>query len=260
MRNYNQELDELFKEWEEKSKENGHNKFCPDGLMCKGDVYEDNKRSRKEGDENTLWHNNAEKRIMFLCKDPNTGYEIEDIRERNGHIDGRNITASFYKTIAHWLYGLLNIDKEKIIIPKFETLTNEEITDFFDKTSFAYVNCKKEAGTSSISHNELVKHIELYKDFIKEEIEILNPDIIICGSYTDSYGNEILDFVKDNVLPDIERIENGKGAYYSKEKSKVVFNALHPSSRVTLKEKYDYVMNDYEDFLKRHPEFLKPCR
>ena len=38
MENYNEKLDILFKEWKEKSKENGHDKFCPDGLMYKGET------------------------------------------------------------------------------------------------------------------------------------------------------------------------------------------------------------------------------
>lgn len=79
------------------------------------------------------------------------------------------------------------------------------------------MNCKKESGGSTISNETLSKHLELYADFIKEEIKILNPDIIICGG-----GSSIIkDFVKEKIYTDIEKInESNNWIYYSREITK----------------------------------------
>ncbi len=49
MINYNEELDKLFKDWENDSKLGGYTGFCRDGLMYKGKVWE------KEEDGKIYW-------------------------------------------------------------------------------------------------------------------------------------------------------------------------------------------------------------
>ena len=257
MSNYNERLNKLFKEWKKKSKENGYNRFCFDGLMYKGEIYDEKWNLRRQGNENELWHD-APKRVLFLCKDPNIGadFDVEDFRERNCHKKGENIKALFYKNIAYWLYGLLNVDKNGIA-PKFETLTDEIITDFFDKTPFAYVNCKKEAGIGKVSNTELQDHIDLYKDFIKQEIEILNPDIIVCGG-----GSSIIkNFVKEKIYTDIEKTNNW--IYYSKKNNKVVIDSYHPSYWQIgggSKTIYERMMSKYKEFADKYPHFFNKIK
>jgi len=256
MENYNKKLDVLFENWEKKSIENGYDRFCRDGLMCKGEIYDEKWDLRSQGNENELWYN-APKRVLFLCKDPNIGadYPVEDFRERNCHKKGENIKVLFYKNMAYWLYGLLNVDNNGIA-PKFETLTDEIITDFFDKTPFAYVNCKKEAGVEKVSNTDLQNHIDLYKDFIKQEIEILNPDIIVCGG-----GSSIIkNFVKE-IYTDIEKINDSNNwIYYSKKNNKVVIDSYHPSYwqiEGGSKTIYEDMMSKYKEFIDKYPHFLK---
>ena len=260
MESYNKKIDVLFEKWEKKSIESGYNRFCFDGLMYKGEIYNEKWNLRDSGNENELWHN-APKRVLFLCKDPNIGadFDVEDFRERNCHQKGENIKALFYKNMAYWLYGLLNVDKNGIT-PKFETLTDEIITDFFDKTPFAYVNCKKEAGVEKISNTELQYHIDLYKDFIKQEIEILNPDIIVCSG-----GSSIIkNFVEKEIYTDIEKIDDSNNwIYYSKKNNKVVIDSYHPSYwqiEGGSKTIYESMMSKYKEFIDKYPNFKKSCR
>ena len=258
MKNYTKQLDELFEKWEEKSKENEHNHFCQDGLMHKGSIYDEESNLRRPGNENELW-DNAKKRVLFLCKDLNNDKDAADIREWNCHKTGENIKALFYKNMAYWLYGLLNVN-ENGFAPEFETLTDEIITDFFDKTSFAYVNCKKEAGVEKISDTDLQCHIDLYKDFIKQEIEILNPDIIVCGG-----GSSIIkNFVGEEIYTDIEKIDGSNNwIYYSKKNNKVVIDSYHPSYwqiEGGSKTIYENMMSKYKEFIDKYPNFKKSCR
>jgi len=214
---------------------------------------------KSPGNENELWHNEKQTRVLFLCKDLNNRDcdVAHDIREWHCHKKGENINTLFNKNLAYWLYGLLNIDKKTNLAPEFDTLTIEKITDFFDKTPFAYVNCKKEAGVEKISDSELRYHIDLYKDFTKQEIEILNPDIIVCGG-----GRSIIkNFVKEHIYTDIEWVNNW--IYYSKQRNKVVIDSYHPSYYQISggsKTIYEGMMNAYQEFLKEYPEFLKSCR
>ena len=55
------------------------------------------------------------------------------------------------------------------------------------------MNINKRGGSSSTDFKELNKYAEKYKEFLKREIEIINPDYIICcGSYW-----QIIDHVYD---------------------------------------------------------------
>ena len=62
MKNYNEKLDELFKEWEAKSMANGDDVISKDGLMRK-----------QHADVNELWEQSP-KKVMFLMKDQPNGW------------------------------------------------------------------------------------------------------------------------------------------------------------------------------------------
>lgn len=252
MKNYNQELDELFEEWE---KEFEFTHFFSDGLMYKGEISK-NMTWRYPGKENELWEK-AEKRVMFLMKDVNAG---KDDDNEDNDIRGRffkDTKVRIYRNMSYWLYGLLKTI-EYNQVPEF-TFSVSEVTQFFDDTPFSYVNCKKEAGASSVSYSTLVNHIDRDKKFLTKEINILNPDIVICCAWAESTGNPIFDFVKENVWIDIEEIN--KWMYYSKEKNKLVIDSYHPTTRKSGDaEIYNSMMEAFSDFLTKYPEFLKPCR
>ncbi|MDR2652157.1 MAG: hypothetical protein LBC68_07575 [Prevotellaceae bacterium] len=252
--NYNQQLNQLFEKWKVASVKNGHDTFCYDGLMFKGEKYSE-WNLRSEGNENELWHN-APKRVLFLLKDMNGGEDAceQDVREWYCHTPNENLSALFFKNIGYWLYGLLNVDSNGNA-PVFESLSDNAVTDFFDQTPFAYVNCKKQSGNNTIGSEELAEHITLYKDFIKREIEILDPDIIVCGG-----GQSMLkNFVAENIY-NLEKI-NG-WIYFDKKKNKVVIDSYHPSywqggGSETI---YTPMMSAYKEFLQKYPDFQKSCR
>jgi hypothetical protein len=255
--NYNNQLDELFKDWKAASEKNGHRTFCYDGLMYKGEVSNKQWNIKEKGDENELWYN-APKRVLFLLKDMNNSgsTDEQDVREWHCHAHDGYLNTIAYKNMAYWLYGLLNIEANGNA-PKFDALTLEMITDFFDKTPFAYVNCKKEAGVSEIGNDILVTHIKLYKDYIKKEIEILAPDIIVCCGGSSMLKN----FVAENIYTDLKKINNW--VYYDTVHDKVVIDSYHPSYwqiEGGSKTIYDDMMSAYKVFLDKYPNFLKNKR
>lgn len=258
MKNYNEQLDELFVRWEEKAKENGHTGFCTDGLMYRGENWEKKVEQKiyygkSEGEEDNLWMN-AKKRILFLLKDTNNNPDCHNREFRPG---ASGSILLHHKNIAYWLFGILSLN-EKNIAPDFDNIDFwNDVFPVFDTVPFAIVNCKKESGGSTITNEKLSEHIGLYADFIKEEIEILNPDIIICGGGS----SKIKDFVKEKIYTDIEKIDDSNNwIYYSKRNNKVVIDSYHPSYwqiKGGSKSIYETMMSKYKEFLDKYPNFLK---
>ncbi|MDD3738794.1 MAG: hypothetical protein PHP31_05820 [Lentimicrobiaceae bacterium] len=260
MAKYNEKLDALFEEWKKEFEKNGHTGFCYDGLMYRGKSWktEDGKKTyygKGLGDENSMWLN-AEKRILFLLKEPNKNPD-QDTRE---FFPGANYgsISRHYKNIAYWLFGLISF-KENNNAPEFGKIDFwEDVFPVFDTEPYAIVNCKKESGGSKTDAGELSEHMQLYADFTRKEIEILNPDIIVCGGGSNSIKN----FVKQYIYPDIEKIsDNNNWIYYSKKENKVVINSYHPSYfGIKIEEMYTRMMSAYKEFLEKYPNFRKSSR
>ena len=148
--------DKLFEEWEkDPSKlENKNLLFCKDGLMFNGELeYVDDEKiqRRKSGDENTKWQK-SKKRILFLVKDTN-GNPGDDYRTWNREYIIKN---RFFKTIAFWFYGLLEI-KDNGDYPSFENANKlDTLTKTFCDNPIAIVNCKKDAGGPTLSNEVLL--------------------------------------------------------------------------------------------------------
>jgi hypothetical protein len=251
MENYNDRLDNLFTEWQAASAKNGHTGFCSDGLMFRGSAFTyDGGKGKYPGDEDELWEK-CHKRILFLLKDSNNNPDC-DTRE---FYPGSNGTIGIhYKNIAFWYYGLLSFT-ESTDAPDFADIDFwEDVYPVFDQGAIAIVNCKKQSGGASISADILSEHINIYADFIRREIEILNPDIIVCGGGSSSIKN----LVAENIYADLEKINNW--IYYDRKNNKVVIDSYRPSHRYSTEEVYSDMMSAYKEFLSKHPDFRKNIR
>ena len=123
-----------------------------------------------------------------------------------------------------------------------------------DHTPFAYDNCKKEAGGTSINLNTLLHHMELFKEYLTEQVHILNPDIIVCGGGSST----IKDFVVNNLYTGAKAINTWM--YYDEQNRKLIVDSYHPSHRISGEEMYTKMMAKYKEFLDLHPSFLNTFR
>lgn len=246
MRNFNKELDELFVEWETKSKGDGYNGFCRDGLMLKGKIFKGKEGywGRTEGNENELWQN-APKRILFLMKDPN-GNPNEDMRSWIGRQHASDITNRFFKNISFWLYGLNDLTRFGYYKCFEEINVVEKYSKCFDELPFSIVNCKKESGGSRIQPETLLFHVSKYGKFLSKQLEILNPDIIVCGGGSGT----VLSIARKNIYTNLEFIRINDWIYYNKENDKVLIDSFHPSSIISYEEIYNDMMSSYLEHLK----------
>jgi hypothetical protein len=249
LKSIQEQTDELFQRWKQQFSADGINGFCEDGLVYRGENWEDGK-GKDLGNEEELWLNTP-KRVVFLLKDTNDNADC-DLREFNPN--GKKV---HYKNLAYWLVGFLSFD-ETNDAPEFDTIDfGNDVFPLFDKEPYAIVNCKKESGGSTSSTDVLQEHLNRYGNFVKEQIDILDPDIVVCGG-----GSSVIkNFVESVVYPDLEKINNW--VYYDKAKDKVVIDSYHPSYwqiEGGSKTIYAAMMNAYKEFLCKYPHFRKSCR
>lgn len=250
MSNINYELEFLFGRWYERIIQNGGKNITKDGIMLQND---------KSPEETVQMWIPSPKRVVFLLKDQNQGNDDkwdEDIRYWLKNVDwkdiekkekwnanaaaNRNIKNRFIKNIAYILWGLAKADNNGRCYHEAENHHNE-VKSFFNTQPFALVECKKEPGGSSLDENILRKHFDIYGDLLKEEIDILHPNIIVC---CDGQG-AIFDFVTNSYLKDKEYIPFGgqyvlddgtdlhfetRLRYYPNNKV-VVIDSFHPKAR-----------------------------
>jgi hypothetical protein len=144
-----EELNSLFEQWRSNNKEYENN-FAPDGI-----VNEDQ------------W-NKAKKKILVILKETNE-YN-KDIREL--------INRHPWREIGRWSYGIQSLYTTPTLIPDYDK-ADENFAEFCRMT--AVINLKKSSGKQVADYTEVSKCAEMDKAFIKSEIMIISPDIVICG-------------------------------------------------------------------------------
>lgn len=248
---YNNLLDELFERWIERSKENnepcdenGNVIFTKDGLVEKNDpsnsVSEEWKRS--------------EKRIMFLLKDQPTSY-CDDVRFWLKELEAdskpsikrkasnRNLNSKFIHNIANLFYGLSNARKADDCW--LGSLNQDDVKSFFNKSPFALLECKKQGGTTKISDQDLQKYLIRYGDLLREEIKILNPNIIVCTNHH-IYGFVLEMFPQS----ELKAIEGRSSIRIQPQSGTIILCSYHPSSRKSYEDFYEGVMWHYREYLR----------
>lgn len=175
-------------------------------------------------------------------------WKAEDAAKWNASVaTNRNIQSRFIKIIAYIIYGLMNIDKEHGWTFYDVQAYHELAKETFNTKPFAFVECKKYPGGPTCSDSILQQHINTYGDLLKKELELLNPNMIVCTSQI------IYNYVK-GMYPAEEITEFGDDPRYGKiafhEKTgTLIFNSFHPSARKSYEYKYEYVLYHYRKFL-----------
>jgi len=270
---YNKLLNTLFDCWKEGLPEDSQNKFCKDGLMLKyghPDSYVDEK-----------WET-AKRRVMFILKDNPDGCE-QDTRlwlcdeingENNRNLSGGRIgKTGFLPNIARMLYGFLKTDINSEYFPNFDTISaaKNEVKEVFNTAPFAFVESKKNAGKSTVSSKEINTALNRDEIFLKKEIDILRPNIIVCCDADDEVFKFVTEHYFLNAKP--EKIEYKFGIWngesedivkgmkpcclcYYPEHNVVVVKSYHPT-RLGKNDWmiYERVISPFRKFLREHPNF-----
>jgi hypothetical protein len=231
VKTYNSQLDELFNEWEATLPEELKEKFCRDGLML-----------RPSGEDvNALWENSI-RRVAFLLKDKSDN-SCDDIRnwlvnegdvnsefcrKLKGGIIGK---TGFLPNIARLLYGLLNVSIEKTL--GFSDVKYLDVVKTWNEAPVALIETIKNAGCKNVSDAEMKRTIERDNELLKEELDILKANILVCCDSNDSQFEFVTDFYlkgKNHVKFEIEYPDvKTPCVYYYPEEMVAVIKSYHPT-------------------------------
>ncbi|OQA84751.1 MAG: hypothetical protein BWY27_01438 [Bacteroidetes bacterium ADurb.Bin234] len=234
MKTIEEKENELFTLWESEFEKNGDSGFCRDGLIFNGALYNED-QNRHSGNQEEIW-SKAKRKIVFFMKEANDN-EGEDYREwwlyaRTGKM--------FFRMIYSWLNGLTIVGPDSRI-PSM-------IAELDKSIPLCIVNAKKKSGGSFANYNEIYDHVNRYKDFLRQQLDIYSPNIIVCGGSRKMadiakalYG-DVIDFVK---------MEGSNWIWYSVEKKLILIDSYHPSAPgITNEEKYDTLIEHFQKFLR----------
>jgi hypothetical protein len=253
MGKYNEKLDSIFKEWIEKSEKNGEARenygdqkiiFTFDGLMEKPDSNVD---VEKDWEKDNI-------RVMFLLKDQ-PSKDTNDARKwlidkKNGARNS-DLKPKFIHNIANLFYGIYHSRVGNVV--SFESLDKEKVKNTFLTKPFAFVECKKQGGETSISDDMLKQYLNNkdYAPLLKEEIKVLNPNVIVCTNKNiykfikDMYGG---DDVFSPIIPKHNSIRIRRPEKNGKSKL-IVLLTYHPSAIQSYKTFFEGAMDHYRAFL-----------
>jgi hypothetical protein len=196
-------MEDLFNEWKALVLEESDH-FVEDGIICQ---------------EN--W-DSANRKILFILKETND-YKGSISRLINDAVTVRPKSKLWlrptFHNIGRWAYGLLN---QTDSVAPYKAANKERKNTLL---SCAFINVKKTSGGRTAGKAVEESAIK-YASFLRRQIEIISPDIIVFGG--------TYQIMKNHVLP-----EMGKVSYrVHKYKGMICINANHPAC--TKKRNYIY--------------------
>lgn len=194
-----------------------------------------------DGVVNEKKYNDSTLKVLYILKEANggKGWDLRKLLGDGGH-------ASTWNNIARWQYGINNYQNEiswdnvKNIDQKFR---KEQL-----ETS-AVINLKKDSGGSSANSKEIWTYAWDDKDFLKKQIAIYNPDIIICcGTGEIVRERELIDkWGKDKWEKSSREVK-----YHIKEvgdKKQIIISFCHPAIRSNAKDKFNQLVKTIQEII-----------
>ncbi len=190
------ELDFLFEEWEKRHLAKGYKKFIRDGIV----------------NENWWLQEQNVPKICFFLKEARTqkdGYNL--VRDLYEHEPWK-----LWQRVAIWTQAMqLAFSGERPYdVDKIQMKSHEAVRQT------AVVNVKKSNGLAESDEEDLWQYVREDKDLLKRELEIVNPDIILCG-YT--FG------MLSDVLGDELEKDGTADTMYAFWKDKLIIDYYHPA-------------------------------
>lgn len=288
----NQQLDELFKDWNDAlRKYDGYepDKYTRDGLMYK---YKPKWGFEKEyptlaGTDTDLlveglW-NKSPIKVVFLLKDKpdESGGDVRQwllykhfdgkcSRELHGGKVGR---TGFLPTIARVLYGIYKSTPDNLITFGQVSGSNmDNVRDMWnsiDNYPYAFVETKKMAGISYVSPQRIKEALLRDSEFLKKELSYLNPNVYVCTHpsiykfvqdfLTEKYKND-----QDNQFIKVPNDSKSSGFEESillhQSSKSVILLGYHPSYyRLSREGRYMSYMSHYHAFVQSeyYSQFFK---
>ncbi len=195
----NKELNVLFSDWKKKYPKY-KDKFISDGII----------------DE--LEYNRANKKILFIAKEANSPNQSEG-DFRTWWPEG--VRDNFSYRLCEWTYGILND------FPPMNRIESDKAT-YIKK--IAFMNLKKIGGGNTVNYKTLTQVVAQEAPFIKKQIDIINPNVIVGGIGEQKYWEDI--------FSGIQFVDSGYNIKIAKYDEYKIIHFYHPSYRVPMAMSY----------------------
>ena len=181
-------------------------------------------------------------KVLYLLKETNGG---SDWSLKEYLISGGR--SQTWTNVARWQYGLQNLNKDI----NWKELNNVS-TEWrkVNLKSVCVVNIKKQSGSYECSYNKLISAATRDKDYLKRQIDIYNPDIIICCGTSNIY----FDYIYKISSPQWKMTKHG--IWYVQEYNRIVVSYLHPAARVNDALLYYGLIDAVKEICNIHKEQL----
>ena len=113
------------------------------------------------------------------------------------------------------------------------------LMQIWDKAAVAKINVKKQPGVSVSDTNEILAHMDTYKEFLKQQLQLLDANIIVCCDNRSG----ILSTVKELAYPDAIQLTDE--VWYDKSSNAMLIESYHTNPRRSYEFFYDRVINNY---------------
>ncbi|WP_278554182.1 hypothetical protein [Parvimonas micra] len=193
---YSKSIDNLFKKWEEKHFSNGYKYFIRDGIV-----------------NPDIWYNMDCPKICYFLKEAYTYEGKYDLPNLVKELKNKE-PWSMWKKVSVWTQAIHNA-----FLGDISYVDENNYRENIDK--IAVCNIKKSNGNSHSEEKNLEKFLNEDLDELKEEILLINPDIILCG-YTFRYLMEVLK--DEDIIYDYKN-----SPLFAIWKDKLIIDYYHPA-------------------------------
>lgn len=179
-------------------------------------------------------------KVLFVLKQPNSDELLgEDYREYDFDTC---VDEQVWRELIGRMYGIMNTTEWEI--PDYnEAININTLKETFTHYPFAVINIIKDIGAGTTSTGYLKKYAIENIDFLKAQLDILKPDIIVCC------GNGVFDIINQAVIPSME--SDGNWLKYNNKRNIIFFDTYHPgkpNAFNVLKEAYERPLEEYSKF------------
>lgn len=155
------------------------------------------------------------------------------------------ITGGTFNSAAEWVYGIMGAcNGERKEYDNWLGVRNRKMKEYRAVrdallSRMAVVNIKKSNGAKSSDMKDIMSYAEWDKAFLKEQIELINPTVIVCGGTYEMLRH---------IYPELGEIEHsGNGAAVLGDTK--VIASCHPNAHIKNAKKYHTVVENYISLL-----------
>ena len=178
-------------------------------------------------------------KVLYVLKEANGGKNKE---WKNG--DLRNYLSNYatrwqtWNNLVRWQFGIENINNDN----SWQTI--DKINVNFRKEYLrhvAIINLKKQAGSKSSNMREIFEHAKRDVKLIKSQIELYDPEIVICGGTGD--------IVKEiGLFEGLDKWEkSARGVSFNIAKNRIIVSYKHPAARQSKKHMFIDIINTIKE-------------